>query len=211
MLVSNFLPKMQQHQPQPITERPDELEKRELYGGAMEIELPRRFQDISDFREVPSHQEVYVDVTTDQSLVIELLDLADTVPDKDSAAFHYNTLAEDNGVRPGEARVVQISDAPADLCSNFDPTLYKSVLFGQQKVAKFKETAENLVKIYMCLIRLQEQSTDLLITLNEPIVIDPNSSSAATVDPQPVNPALTQQVFTHALKTLKIRDLTLFG
>eukprot|EP00026_Physarum_polycephalum_P016509 Phypoly_transcript_17428.p1 GENE.Phypoly_transcript_17428~~Phypoly_transcript_17428.p1 ORF type:complete len:211 (+),score=44.02 Phypoly_transcript_17428:57-689(+) len=210
MLVSNFISKMQEHQPQPITERPDELEKRQLYGGAIEIELPRRFQDISTFREVPSHQEVFVDVTTDQSFVVELLDLADTVPDKESAAFHYNTLAEDNGVRPGESRVIQTSEAPADLLPHFDPAVYKSILYGQQKVAKFKETAENLVNIYMCLIRLQEQSTDLMITLNEPIAIDPNSSSAPVVE-QPTNPALTQQVFTHALKTLFIKDLSLFG
>lgn len=37
MLVSNFISKMQQPQPQPITDRPDELEKRKLYGGAIEV------------------------------------------------------------------------------------------------------------------------------------------------------------------------------
>ena len=34
------------------------LVNRALFGGALEIACPQRFQDISDFRSVPDHQEV---------------------------------------------------------------------------------------------------------------------------------------------------------
>ena len=31
---------------------------RALFGGAIEMEIPVRFEDVSDFRPVPDHQEV---------------------------------------------------------------------------------------------------------------------------------------------------------
>lgn len=32
--------------------------RRDLFGGAVTMALPARFEDISQFREVPDHQEV---------------------------------------------------------------------------------------------------------------------------------------------------------
>ena len=46
---------MAQQQPDPVI---DKLVMRQLYGGAAEIGIPARMQDISDFRPVPDHQEV---------------------------------------------------------------------------------------------------------------------------------------------------------
>jgi hypothetical protein len=34
------------------------FEARPLFGGACSIEMPERFTDVSDFRPIPSHQEV---------------------------------------------------------------------------------------------------------------------------------------------------------
>ena len=36
----------------------EQLLTRALYGGAIELDIPQRFQDVSDFRPVPDHQEV---------------------------------------------------------------------------------------------------------------------------------------------------------
>ena len=33
---------------------------RALYGGAVEMDIPVRFEDVSDFRPVPDHQEVRI-------------------------------------------------------------------------------------------------------------------------------------------------------
>ena len=38
----------------------EQLIPRALYGGALEMDIPVRFEDISDFRPVPDHQEVRV-------------------------------------------------------------------------------------------------------------------------------------------------------
>ena len=32
--------------------------RRDLYGGAVQLTIPHRFVDISDFRPIPDHQEV---------------------------------------------------------------------------------------------------------------------------------------------------------
>ena len=45
---------------------------RQLYGGAMSIDIPERFEDISQFRQVPDHQEAFADSNTDSSIIIEL-------------------------------------------------------------------------------------------------------------------------------------------
>ncbi len=52
------------------------LESKALFGGAMEIGIPPDFINVDHLREVPDHQEVFSNVKTDSSLIIELLDLA---------------------------------------------------------------------------------------------------------------------------------------
>eukprot|EP00439_Symbiodinium_sp_Y106_P017752 s5977_g2.t1 len=48
-----------------------------LYGGALTCELPRTLTDASAFREVPDHQEVWVDTSSDRTIVIEILEAKD--------------------------------------------------------------------------------------------------------------------------------------
>jgi hypothetical protein len=53
-------------------------------------------------------------------------------------------------------------------------------LAGQQQVAKFREktkAALNTVELFLAVIRLPQVATELLITVNVPLVIGPESSS----------------------------------
>lgn len=50
------------------------LEVRELFGGALSIKVPKDFKDVSVFRQVPDHQEVFVSNDSDDSLIVELLE-----------------------------------------------------------------------------------------------------------------------------------------
>ncbi|KAJ9604045.1 hypothetical protein H2200_011568 [Cladophialophora chaetospira] len=45
---------------------------RELYGGAMKVELPVELIDSSDIRQVPDHQEVFLSPTTLTSIIFEI-------------------------------------------------------------------------------------------------------------------------------------------
>ena len=74
----------------------EQLISRSLFGGAIEMEIPARFEDVSDFRPVPDHQEVrmccvlvepqrlkpytrsanlqvWTDASLDQSLILEIV------------------------------------------------------------------------------------------------------------------------------------------
>jgi hypothetical protein len=51
----------------------EELHRQPLFGGMAKIERPSRFADVSDFRPVPDHQEVFSDASTDQSFIVEIL------------------------------------------------------------------------------------------------------------------------------------------
>ena len=53
-----------------------------LYGGAITCQIPERFLDCSEFRQVPDHQEVFIDKNqSDQSIIFEILEQQNKVKD----------------------------------------------------------------------------------------------------------------------------------
>ena len=72
------------------------MERRELFGGAIVMGVPRRFADVSGIRQVPDTQEVFVCQETDQSVIVEVLELSEEADVAHAAQFHFNVLAEDN-------------------------------------------------------------------------------------------------------------------
>jgi len=160
-------------------------------------------------RDVPSNQEVFVDENSDTSIIIELLSLVEEATNQDSATFHFNSLAHDNDAR--NSQILQVGEAPPDAVPSLGGNAYKSLLYGRQHVTKFRETAENVVDIYLCCLRLHDVQTDMVITLNSPVAVNPASSSSAATPQAEIHPALSQNIFAHFLRTLKINDWTLFG
>ena len=47
--------------------------ERELWGGAVHVDVPPGFHDVTKLREVPDNQEVFADADSDQSFIFELL------------------------------------------------------------------------------------------------------------------------------------------
>ena len=76
-----------------------EWSRRPFYGGAITVELPTAWRDVSDVRQVPDHQECWQEMGDLGSvLVVELLDRQSSVSNADAAAFFFRDLAEANGV-----------------------------------------------------------------------------------------------------------------
>ena len=76
------------------------LETRPLYGGAITMAYPRTYTDVSGFRAVPDHQEVWVEGKQgagDDSVIVELLNLKDDVTTEDAAGWFFRDLAEASG------------------------------------------------------------------------------------------------------------------
>ncbi|KAG0307160.1 hypothetical protein BGZ98_000914 [Dissophora globulifera] len=127
--------------------------QRELFGGAMVMNLPLKFGDISHVREVPDHQEVFVNVAEDQSVIVEILELVAEATDDACAAAEarlYFLLGQQRIAKFNEQKVR--SPAPA-------------------------QDARNLVQIMMFVVRLPRQETDIVVSYNVPLHISDSSSS----------------------------------
>ncbi|KJE90530.1 hypothetical protein CAOG_01835 [Capsaspora owczarzaki ATCC 30864] len=194
------------------------LTPRQLYGGAMTISLPDKFADVSGMRQIPDHQEVFVNQANDQSFMVDLLQYQSHVQGADAARFHFNEIAECNNAVDKSTVTEIVALAPDDI-PGLDPLLEKWLLCGQQAVAKYKEedkdgdAARNAVMIYLLLVRLPAFTTDIVVTFNDPVFISQTSSSMphSTDTDQFLGERMQLPLFKLALRSLAINDYGLFG
>jgi hypothetical protein len=89
---------------------------RELFGGALSVQLDPRFFDVSNFRQIPDTQEVFADATTDQSVIVDILEIHSSSNGVCPAHFHFDVLATDNSaiasVVVEEVPELQVGAAP---------------------------------------------------------------------------------------------------
>ncbi|XP_056314431.1 ran guanine nucleotide release factor [Danio aesculapii] len=181
---------------------------RPLFGGALSAVFPSSAMDISELRQIPDNQEVFAHSQTDQSIIIELLEYQSQVQDAEAARYHFEDVAGSNkAIENGtwEVRVVKQvpqSEISMQECSS------AWLLSGAQLVSKFNEEAKNTVNVHQCLFRLPQFTTDILMMFNDPVFINPLSSSAAgNMEAIP----WTQQDFQGVLQSLRLLDSGVFG
>mmetsp|Transcript_1532 Transcript_1532/g.3100 ORF Transcript_1532/g.3100 Transcript_1532/m.3100 type:complete len:202 (+) Transcript_1532:172-777(+) len=189
--------------------------RRALFGGAIDMHLPERFVDVSDFRQVPDHQECFAEGTRDQSVLVELLDYKEDVIDGESARFFFEDLAHANDSRATEVERTEalgVNDLP-----HFDAAIPKFLCVGTQSIVKSNDAqdAANVIQVLLACIRLPQVGTDILVTMNTPLTIHPNSRAAADGISAPPSSSSTShdalQLFMLTLRTLHIHDWGLFG
>ena len=71
--------------------------------------MSSRLVDISRFRPVPDHQEVFSDVDTDQSLIVELLGFEADKSNTDNIEYCFRDLAAANDAE-GSATVLSMEE-----------------------------------------------------------------------------------------------------
>ncbi|KAG6429702.1 hypothetical protein SASPL_107754 [Salvia splendens] len=192
--------------------------QRPLFGGAISSTFPLRFQDVSNMRQVPDHQEVFVDPTSDGSLIFELLDLKTDVADQGSATWFLQDLANEQDAE-GAMVLEQSGVFEADALRFRDSPAVITTAVGQMAISKGRQgrDAQNVVKVYLANLRLKDVGTDVLITAYEPVMINPLSESAATVGAGLAVPASQsgcmpmEEVFRGAVSSFKVNDWSLFG
>jgi len=87
-------------------------------------------------------------------------------------------------------------------------------LKGSQIVAKYNESspnAKNFLFLYMAVIRLQNVTTDILVTLNHPLVLGPAGSSAHSGVMSIGDAAIADQRFKDFVHSFSIKDWSLFA
>ncbi|XP_048374363.1 ran guanine nucleotide release factor [Sphaerodactylus townsendi] len=183
-------------------------EQQPLFGGAFSAFLPPGSLDVSEFRQVPDNQEVCVHPSTDQSIIMELLEYQAGVPDETAVRYHFEDVV---GASGGAEVLSQESLAPHVLALEGCSSAWH--LTACQLVAKFDEEAKNEVRMHLTLLRLPQHGTDVLLTFNDPTRIHPLSSSAArgTEVPAPSLPPWTVEDFHTFVRSLRLLDPGIFG
>ncbi|KAM6970575.1 ran guanine nucleotide release factor [Aplochiton taeniatus] len=183
---------------------------RPLFGGALSAAIPNCAKDVSELREIPDNQEVFVHSHTDQSIIIELLEFQNQVDNENAARYHFEDVAGSNkALDPGGSEVRTVVALPNSELSMSDCSS-AWLLTGTQCVSKFNEQSKNVVTIHLGLFRLPQYSTDVLVTFNDPLSISPESSSAVAMGMLATEP-WTPQDFQCLLKSFALHDPGVFG
>ncbi|KAI8055162.1 hypothetical protein BDF22DRAFT_654081 [Syncephalis plumigaleata] len=161
-----------------------------LFGGAIHAAIPKQFIDVSEIREVPDNQEVFADNETEESIIVELLELDSSITNADCASCngnnsaHFKQIAEDN--ESPNTQIVNLvaltsHDIPNMPISRHDwlPTGWTTT---SSQVPRDFRNFLNTVDIFLAVIRLPQVTTDILITVNVPVLIGSTSSSRQMVN-----------------------------
>ena len=149
----------------------DTASTRPLFGGALTLDVPSTWTDASTLRELPDHQEVFVDNESLRSIIVEILQhVPATATGKfdTPAGYFFHDLAEANEAAEGgggaspSPRVERVLDidcpgvdgaaAAAGGSGGGGKTELHS-LVGRQFVAKFKEVTRDEVLVFLLNVR----------------------------------------------------------
>lgn len=200
-----------------MAQPPEPTGRRELFGGAITVDLPTRLVDVSDFRPVPDNQEVWTDADRDESIIVELLERVDVGPSdaEGAAAWFFRDLAavNDASVESGLSRISRVTVMTGDehLPSLNGPFAHASMCVGTQTVAKGRDGDDkrNDVEVVVVNVRLPQVRTDVLVTLNRTTRVAPGSSADAPRAGEEIESAAATA--TRVAATLRIQDWSLFG
>ncbi|KAF2743702.1 Mog1p/PsbP-like protein [Sporormia fimetaria CBS 119925] len=142
---------------------PLEYKSTELYGGAIVVDLPTGFGDVSTIRQIPDHQEVYVDSNGYSNVVFEILEHVDKPSDADALQYHFQDLVDGtndstNVLSQETAKLGKMDNQPAQILSFLQTP--------QNPNPRRKEP--EFVSIHLLLVRLPGHGTDILVTVNVP-------------------------------------------
>ncbi|KAI9224344.1 hypothetical protein BC828DRAFT_402338 [Blastocladiella britannica] len=170
-----------------------------LFGGAIAAALPAELVDVSDFRQVPDNQEVWVDQSPElvpvapvegdgdekksppqgqqpdsASLIIELLEMDADVGNDALAAFHFAQLVspddgDSSNVVIDSVTTMTPAAAVPAIAASGFPVAMQRAV-GRLRSPKFRNHGEHHhVHVLMWVVRIPHVRTDLVVTWNLPV------------------------------------------
>lgn len=174
--------------------------------------MPDGWVDVSDMRQVPDHQECWMD-NDGCLLVVEILDRQANVEDEAAAAFFYKDLGEYNGITSDQDISFRKESPPSlqPVGLPDDATLCFGSGFQRVAMGKNVDFAGNprrqeivSIRVELCVIRLPSVSTDILISLSTP------SENTGNPQESPEGSLMTA-TFSQAVSSFQVRNWQLFG
>jgi len=145
-----------------------------LFGGAITCDIPANFEDVSKQRPVPDHQEVWLDKDSLTCIIIELTERVGppgSSPSIDGSALttHLTDLVNDDEV--DSVRVWNTAETTFSSVGMEFPA-YTLLATQTPKSAMKADQSQNdplvLTAIILSLLRLEKESTDILVTISVP-------------------------------------------
>ncbi|KAF8541900.1 hypothetical protein BDD12DRAFT_690462, partial [Trichophaea hybrida] len=134
-----------------------------LFGGAITAHIPANFEDASNHRPVPDTQEVFISRTYDTDISI-IFDILERVPgsDQDALELHWDEVVASDPQRSHKLFNTQSVVLP----NLVDKPVY--TITGTISEKDPQTQPPLFIALLMTVVRLQEQTTDLVITVNVP-------------------------------------------
>ncbi|KAM7204550.1 hypothetical protein V8F33_001514 [Rhypophila sp. PSN 637] len=139
-----------------------------LFGGALVCDLPEKFADVSTLRQVPDNQEVYIDKDGFTSIIFDITERVGPAgggleEDGQALTTHLEELVGD------DVNTVKVWNTTETQFSKLDDDIPAYTLIATQtpKVQE-RASAPDFTALILTLVRLEKESTDILITINVP-------------------------------------------
>ncbi|KAI9852538.1 MAG: hypothetical protein M1838_000406 [Thelocarpon superellum] len=183
-----------------------------LFGGAITVSLPLAYADVSEIRQVPDNQEVYLDRDGFTSIIFDLTErVTDVSSDEAALLYHLSDVTDEDEDGGGAAKIWSSSAAT---CSKLPPGTPAYTLLATTVAATSASstpTPSAVTGILLTLVRLESQATDVVVTINVPNV--PGNTDDVDIGAGRLGPLLEEALLmrNRVLETLDIRDWDLFG
>ncbi|KAL8997073.1 MAG: hypothetical protein Q9169_003563 [Polycauliona sp. 2 TL-2023] len=197
----------------------------DLFGGALTATFPASYADVSNIREVPDHQEIYLDASGYSSVIIEIAERVSHPPsDQEALKFHFEDIVDElDTSKIWRTDVAPLPHLP--VVQSVDPTLWSpdtpcytllatttppSVTHGNDRAKTPSFTA-----VLLTLIRLVAQSTDIVVTVNIPHITGHQepTDGEMSFDEGKFGSLVDEgvKIRNEVLRSLEVRDWGLFG
>jgi len=141
-----------------------------LFGGALIVDLPATFADVSTIRQVPDNQEVYLDKDGFTSIIFDITERVGPPGSSDATdgaalTIHLEEIVDSDveSLKVWSTTRTQFSKLPEGTPA-YTLIATQTPLVDPDK----RSTAPDFTAIVLNLIRLEKESTDILITINVP-------------------------------------------
>ncbi|CRK29117.1 ran guanine nucleotide release factor like protein [Verticillium longisporum] len=186
-----------------------------LYGGALVSDLPEKFADVSKLRQVPDNQEVYIDQDGFTSIIFDITERvgpSGTGPEIDGRALttHLEELvgSEVDTVKVWNTTETQFSRLGEDI-----PAYTLIATQTPRPESGDRSSSPDFTAIILTLLRLEKESTDILITINVPHIRGEYNEEDVDLELGKQGKLIGDAVdyAARVWETFKVKDWTLFG
>lgn len=196
-----------------------------LFGGALPCSLPTTFLDVSELRQVPDTQEVFLERDGFTSIVFDVLERVEeshssapsgrnvnaSQADQSALQTHLEDVVEGTEGVAG-VKVWERESAEATTFAEGTPVFNIIATMPPGEKQQSDHNKADFVAVLLTLIRLEKQITDLVVTINVPHVEGEYDSDGVDLDQGKRGELIERgaEVRKRVLETLVVTDWDLF-